>query len=243
MPFFLDQFPTEIFLIIFEYLWAHEILSSFHNMSVYLNNVLSSYNHYLVNLESIRKSHFDLICRYIRPEQVISLILSDKKETPNQSQLFQSFFSIEQFIHLRALKFIELDDDGESFFSDLSKVKHLVSFEIDVKIDLPLIEIPPSVERLVINIPSGVYFDIDPSISMIQFERLRHLSLSNCSCEQLQRIFCQGVRLTSLKVSLAFLNAEEIDTFTNFHQKQTRIPSLVSLSLSINGAGEYSIII
>ncbi len=92
MLFFLDQFPTEIFLIIFEYLWAHEILSSFHNMSVHLNKILSSYNNYLVNLESIRKSYFDLICRYIRPEQVLSLILSDKKETPNQSQLFQSFF-------------------------------------------------------------------------------------------------------------------------------------------------------
>jgi hypothetical protein len=146
MVFSLDQFPTEIFLIIFEYLWTHEILSSFHNMNVHLNNILSNYNHYLVNLESIRKSHFDLIGRSIRPKQVISLILSDKRDTPNQSELFQSFVSIEQFINLRALKFIEINDDGESFFSDLSKVKHLVSFEIDVKIDLPLIEILRSIE-------------------------------------------------------------------------------------------------
>jgi hypothetical protein len=208
-------------------------------MSVYLNNVLSSYNHYLVNLESIRKSHFDLICRNIRPEQVILLILSDKKDTPNESQLFRSFFSIEQFIHLRALKFIKLDDDGESFFSDLYKIEHLVSFEIDVKINLPLIRISPILERLTINIPSGIYFDLDPSIAMIQLEQLRHLSLSNCSCKQLQKIFYRAIRLTSLKVCLTFLNAEEIDTFTNFHQEQTTKFSLVSLSLSINAAGEY----
>jgi hypothetical protein len=124
----------------------------------------------LINFESIRKCHFDLICRYIRPEQVISLILSDKNDTPNQSQLFRSFFSIEQFINLRALKLIELDDDGESFFSDLYKVEHLVSLEIDVKIDLPLIKSSPSsLERLVINIPSAVYFDLDTSIITIQF--------------------------------------------------------------------------
>jgi hypothetical protein len=71
MPFSLDQFPTEIFYIIFEYLWAHEILFSFHNISVHLNNILSNYNGYLINFESIRKSHFDLIGRCIRPEQVI----------------------------------------------------------------------------------------------------------------------------------------------------------------------------
>jgi hypothetical protein len=73
------------------------------------------------------------------------------------------------------LKFIEVDDDGESFFSDLSKVKHFVSFEIDVKIDLPLIEILRSVEWFVINIPSNVHFNIDRSISMIQYERLRRI--------------------------------------------------------------------
>jgi hypothetical protein len=230
----------EIFLIIFEYLWAHEILSSFHNMSVYLDNILSSYNHYLINLESIRKSHFDLICRSIRPEQVISLILSDKMDTPNQSQLFRSSFPIKQFIHLRALKFIRLDNNGESFFSDLCKIEHLVSFEIDANTNLTLIRFSPTLERLIINIiPSGAYWDLDASIAMIQFERLRYLSLSDCSCKQLQQIFYRAVRLTSLKVSLTFLNPEEIDTFANFHQEQTTKFSLVSLSLSINRAGEY----
>jgi len=160
-------------------------------------------------------------------------------ETPNQSQLFQSFFSIEQFIHLRSLKFIELDDDGESFFSDLYKLQYLVSLEIDVKIKLSLIKISPSLERLIINIPSGVHFDLDPSIATIQFEQLRQLSMSNCSCTQLQQIFRRAVRLTSLKISFTFLNPREIHIFANFHQEQTTISSLISLSMSIDGAREY----
>jgi hypothetical protein len=64
------------------------------------------------------------------------------------------------------------------------------------------------------------------------------LSLSNCSCAQLQQIFRQAVRLTSLKISFTFYNPTEFHAFVNFHQEQTGTSSLVSLSLSIDGAGE-----
>ncbi|CAF1503212.1 unnamed protein product [Adineta steineri] len=233
----LDRIPIEIFYIIFDYFWAHEILHSFNNISNYLDSILSNYNHYLINFESIRKSHFDLVCRSIRPEQVITLILSDKIETVNQSQLFQSLFSIEQFTHLRALKLIELDDDGESFFSSLYKIPRLLSLEINTKINVPLIERLPSLETFIINIPSGIHFNLDPSISIIQFKQLRHLTLSNCSCRQLQKIFDQAIQLTSLKISITFFDSDELHAFINFHQEKTRLSSLVSLKLFINGGG------
>jgi hypothetical protein len=180
-----------------------------------------------------------VIIRYIRPEQVIVLILSDENDTPYQSQLFRSMVSMKRFINLRALKFIELDDDGKFFFSDLFKMKELVSFEIDVKLILPLIMIPSSIERLVINICPEVHYYIDESISMIQYERLRYLSLRNCSCKQLQKIFSEAIRLTSLKISLQFVVEEELVTFINIHSQEMRIPPLVSLSLDINATGEY----
>jgi hypothetical protein len=131
---------------------------------------------------------------------------------------------------------IELDDDDESFFSDLYKFQHLVSLEIDVKIDLPWIKSSPTLKRLIINLPSGVHFNIDPSIATIQFEQLSQLSLSDCSCAQLQQIFRRAVRLITLKISFTFFDPIEIYAFANFHQKQTTIPSLVSLSLFIDGA-------
>ena len=233
----LDRFPPEIFCIIFEHLWAHEIVSAFHNINVHLNRILASYNGYLVNLKSIRKSYFDLITRCIRPEQIIGLILSDERDTPYQSQLFQSYFSIEECVHLRTLKFLHLDDDGQSFFTDLPELEHLKSFQIDVKIMLPLVTIPLSVERLVINIRPNFIFDVDPSISMIAYERLRYLSVCHCSCEQLKKILAQAVQLTSLKVVLPLLTDEEFDTFINFHRKQIRVSPLISLSLSVSGAG------
>ncbi|CAF0831773.1 unnamed protein product [Adineta steineri] len=239
MSLLLDRIPIEIFHIIFDYFWAHEILHSFNNISNYLDSILSNYNRYLINFESIRKSHFDLLCRSIRPEQVITLILSDKIETINQSQLFQSLFSIEQFTHLRALKLIELDDDGESFFSSLYKMPKLLSLEINTKINVPLIKRLPSLETFIINIPSGIHFNLDPSISMIQFKQLRHLTLSNCSCRQLQKIFDQAVQLTSVNISFTFLISDELHAFVNFHQEKTRLSSLISLNLFVNGGGKY----
>ena len=122
MPRSLTQLPVEVIQLIFGYLWAHEILFAFHDLNGYLDRILSNYPSYLVNFESIRKSHFDRICRSVRPEQVLSLVLADKNDTPNQSRLFGSLFSIGQFTRLRALKCIELDDDTQVFFSYLHKL-------------------------------------------------------------------------------------------------------------------------
>ncbi|CAF5133175.1 unnamed protein product, partial [Rotaria magnacalcarata] len=148
----LDQLPIEIFHQIFYHLWAHEILYSFHTINDYLNNIITHYDNYLINFESIRKSDFDHVCRHIRPNQVISLVLSDATETPNQFELFQSFFSIEQFTRLRALKLIDLNDNGSRFFFQLYQAQYLVSLEINVSIEFPLIGCSPSLRRLIINI-------------------------------------------------------------------------------------------
>ncbi|CAF4255971.1 unnamed protein product, partial [Rotaria sordida] len=94
MSFLLDRFPIEILHIIFDYFWAHEILHLFFDTSDYFNDILSNYDRYRINSQSITKSDFDFICHFILPNQVISLILSDEKETPYQSELFFSDFQI-----------------------------------------------------------------------------------------------------------------------------------------------------
>ena len=241
MSCYLNKFPSEIFHLIFQYLWAHEILYSFGNISSYIDNILSNYQNYRINFESIRKSHFDLVCRQMRPEQVVSLILSDKSETPNLSELFWSLFSIKQFRRLRSLKLIEIEDDVESYVLDLSELPHLMSLEIDVKIDMPFIISSPLLERIIINTPENMHFSIDPFIAAIRYEQVRHLSLCNSSCAQLQKIFQRAVRLTSLKMSLAFLTTNEFETFNHFHDKLAKLSPLTELSLSLNGAGECHI--
>ncbi|CAF2948899.1 unnamed protein product [Rotaria sp. Silwood2] len=174
---------------------------------------------------STRTNYFINSLRYARNTVSISIVLSN--------------FSIEQFTRLRALKLIELKDDGQSLFSNLYKIQSLVSLEINVRIDLPLITTVSSLKKFIINIPSNVHFDILSSISRISLEHLRHLSLSNCCLTALQHFFRQIPRLSSLKTSLLFLNPEEINILANIHEMQPTPLGLISLSLSINAPGEY----
>jgi len=173
----------------------------------------------------------------MKPEQVISLILSDKIDTPNQTELFRSRFSMKQFTRLRSLKLIEIDDPEDSLIFDLYQHQHLVSLEIDVKIRAPFMVPIPSLKRLIINIPLDIHSNFDPAFTYVGYEQLRQLTLSNCSCEQLQKIFCRAIQLQSLKISLRFLDPNEIMIPPNFHQEQSLPSSLISLSLSIESYG------
>jgi hypothetical protein len=132
---FFNQLPAELFYILFEYFWAHEILFTFSDINDHVSTTLASYSAYRLNLKSIRKSSFDLICHRIRPEQVILLILSDLNDTPGQSELFLSYVQIEQFIRLRSLTLIEVEYDTlRSILPNLCKLNQLRSVTFDPSI-------------------------------------------------------------------------------------------------------------
>ncbi|CAF4212490.1 unnamed protein product [Rotaria sp. Silwood2] len=192
----------------------------------------------MINFQSIRKTHFDLVCRLIRPEQVISLILADEKETPCQSQLFQARFRIETFTHLRSLQLIELTDDGQSLLSKLHKVQSLVSLEINIRFDLPLIKTLPSIKTLIINFPSGVQFDIRRFVGSLALEYVRHLSISYCSLGAFLHFFNEMPQLKSFKTSLLLFKPIEVNIFAYIHQIQITPVDLVSLSLTINAPAQ-----
>ncbi|CAF4030716.1 unnamed protein product [Rotaria sordida] len=242
MSFLLDRFPIEILHIIFDYFWAHEILHSFFDTSDYFNDILSNYDRYRINGQSITKSDFDFICLFILPNQVISLILSDEKETPYQSELFFSDFQIDYYTRIRALKLIDLNNDGEEIFMNLHHVQSLVSLEINIQIDLPFIKQLPPLKKLTINIPSNVQFDILPSISTVSFKYLQHFSLSYCTLTALQYFFRQMPQLKSFKTSLLFFNPEELNVLSHIHQIQPTPVNLISFSLSINAPFEYRLL-
>ena len=106
----------------------------------------------------------------MRPEQVLSLTLSDESdETPNQSEFFCSLFSIQQFRRLRSLKLIKLDDNGESLVCDLCRLPHFKSLEIDMKYGVPIIQSPPLLERVIIHIPENIIFSSNHRL--LQFDR------------------------------------------------------------------------
>jgi hypothetical protein len=130
----LDRFPVELLHHLFNYFFTTEILYTFSDVSDYVKSVSLSYFQYKVNFRSIRRSDFDLVCYRLRPDEVVSLALSDDIDTPNQSQLFFSRFRIEQFKQLKSLTLIQIEIDSlKLIFTDLYQLHQLRSLSINIE--------------------------------------------------------------------------------------------------------------
>jgi len=215
---FFDLLPLELLHNIFTYFFTHEILYSFSNVSDHVDIVLLTYPSYRLNFKSILKSNFDLICRQIKPDQVLSLTLSDDDDTPGQSELFLSYFRIEQFIRLQSLTLFNIELDAlESIFSDLNKLKQLRSFSFHIKnitskypnwihdyssmkarldhlVPEVYIQVLPQLNRL--SCTNGV------TLKTIPLPHLHCLILAKSTVDELQTIFTQTPELRSLNVCL-----------------------------------------
>jgi hypothetical protein len=195
----IDFLPVELFHNIFIYLSAHEIFYAFSNITDYIDDILIGYNRYLLNFRSVLKSHFDVTCHYIRPPKVISLILSDDDDTPNQSELFFSIFDIEQFINLRSLDISLINNDTCKKLSHLHKLKYLSSLELprlfepyNMNFDHTIRKMLPQLNRLMVY---NTYYLLDNSLP-----NLHHLILKHCNCSQLSILFKLIANLHSLDI-------------------------------------------
>jgi hypothetical protein len=79
----------------------------------------------------ISKPDFHQVCRIICPENVISIILSDKTETPGQIGLFLSFVDVRQFTSLQSLTLIQVDNTNLNAVLTNVPTSSLVSLSID----------------------------------------------------------------------------------------------------------------
>jgi len=243
---FFDLLPVELLHILFTYFSAHEILLTFSGVSDYINSIVRSYSAYRWNLKSIKRSDFDLICRHIQPEQVISLTLSDADNTPGQSELFFSCVQLESFTQLQSLRLLEIEFESlEAIFTNLYKLVHLraLSFDIGtIKYKYPQWTYNYSNKLSQLNsILSDVYSQIIPDLNHLSLNsgtvlksillpNLRHLKLTNCSLDELETIFQNAPQLKSLHICLKL----------NGLQFQPIFPSVKLTQLILIIEGEYS---
>ena len=112
--------PVEIIHRIFDHFDGQTILLSVRYVCKRLYTITDSYNRYELDFSYISKSDFHLIHRIIDPKNVISLTLSDGNKTPDQIGLFLLHFCIDQFIQLRSLTLIDVQDSVLSKFQKYS---------------------------------------------------------------------------------------------------------------------------
>jgi hypothetical protein len=208
-----DQLPVELLHAIFHYFSASELLFTFHNVNDYINATLESYTNYQLNFKSISMFHFRRICRHVRPEQVVSLTLSDANDTSGQSELFFSYFQIEQFIRLQSLTLVEIEFNSlKCIFTNLHKLRQLRAFSFDDQSiryqyspqDKPVPSYPIDVNKSVLSQLNCLHLNNDAMLRFIPFPHLRNLNLRQCRIDELNTIFQHTPQLKSLSVSLNF---------------------------------------
>ncbi|CAF3674161.1 unnamed protein product [Rotaria sordida] len=165
----------------------------------------------------LESSDFNRVRHCILPEQVISLRLSDDNNTLVQSDIFLSYFRIEQFTQLRSLTLVQIEFESlKSIFSNLNKLGQLrsLSFNMEsVRYKFPARnddyskkfnqlkyflsnsyeQILPQLNRLSLNSSTEL---ISKSLP-----HLRQLKLGKCFVNELETIFQNSPQLQSLDIS------------------------------------------
>ena len=237
----LDHLPVELAHHLLGYFSAHEIFYSFANVTSYIDAVLATYTNYRVNFKAISRNNFDLVCRYIIPDQVIALTLSDDEDTPGLIGLFLSQFQIHQFTRLQALTLFEIGPDfWTNIIAQIVSLKYLRSFLYypSNRSEPWICNLSPNEVTQLDKSLFSVYAPILPQLSRLRlchgdylgstlFPCLRHLVLERSTINLINHISSVAPHLKSL------------DTSFTFHSFQTEsihpLPQLNHLVLRVEG--------
>ena len=107
----LDSLPTEILHRILDHVDGQTIFFSCRYVSKQFEAITNTYNRYKLDFSVISKTNFRLACRAIRPENVISLILSDDDKTTGQISLFFSLVNINRWTRLLSVTLRGINDN------------------------------------------------------------------------------------------------------------------------------------
>jgi len=129
----IETLPVELLHRIFDNLDTETILLSVRPVSRLFQSVINTYNRYILDLKLISKSNFYLLCRLINPQNVISLILSNHEQRLNQIDLFMLLVPLRQFIRLRSVTLLDINESQLNFILERININSLTSFSFNIK--------------------------------------------------------------------------------------------------------------
>ncbi|UJR19674.1 hypothetical protein I4U23_022809 [Adineta vaga] len=127
-----ERLPTELLYQIFDNLDVETIVVSLRQVCRLFRSVIQTYNRYIFDFQWVSKSNLNLICRIIRPKNVISLILTNDK-TPGLVDFFLSLVRISRFTRLQSLILRDIDEPHVVSILTRIKVDRLNSFVIKIE--------------------------------------------------------------------------------------------------------------
>jgi hypothetical protein len=176
-----------------------------------MNKIVLNYKFSQINLKSISKNEFDLICNNLKGKEIKSLILSDDIDTPNQSNLFLKLFSIEE-LNLYSLTLININNQSIDIIG-----KNLFSLKL---INTHLIK-SSKTENLFRQLKYLIISSEDLFENLILMNKLEYLIITNkCSFNQFEFLLNNCPNLISLNLNLQRENGEHISIMNS---KLTRL--------------------
>ncbi|CAF1205007.1 unnamed protein product [Adineta steineri] len=127
----LDNLPVELIYYIFDQLDTYTILTSIYNVCTRLNSIIYTYDRFNLNLKTISMNYFHRICSIIRPEQIISLTLSDRNDNIGLVEIFLKKFHLESLKRLQSLTLVNIDDNEQMIKILLSITNQLQILSIE----------------------------------------------------------------------------------------------------------------
>lgn len=127
-----QSLPVELLHYVFDHLDIETILLSLRQVCRFFRSVVQTYDRYVLDLRSISKANFRLICRIVSCQNVVSVAITEER-TPGQVDLFLSLVQIRQLARLRSLVLIDIDESHVNFILKHVSVNRLQSLTIGIQ--------------------------------------------------------------------------------------------------------------
>ena len=183
-----EDFPNEIFIDCFEYFHPADLFYSFARLNHRFNRLLRTLPLHL-NFQDVEKASYDVLCEQMLAnpdiqERVYSVRLSNEN-TPGQIEDFLSKFSLDQFVHLRSLTFIDLHENNiqslKVILGKLSQITTLHLSDSEMKLD--------ELEPFLVSIDQLQTLSVNSNMAFVQqIIPIRHLTLSTLSLNEICRL-------------------------------------------------------
>ncbi|CAF0981599.1 unnamed protein product [Adineta ricciae] len=227
----IERLPTETLHQILDNLDVETIVISLRQVCRRFRSVMQSYNRYVFEFRQTSKSNLSLIYRLVRPESVISLVLSDDR-TPGQVSFFFSLPQIHKFSRLQSLVLRDIHEPQVVRILRRIKLDQLKSVVIKIdKYDGRRRMTTVNFLRSVVSQPNLRKLDLQINsrrFHLIQWSRpntLRDLSIDgNMDGDHLYKILQCSPLLQTLKLRQGL-------PLTNNWNKSICFPTLTSLTL------------
>ena len=176
----MENLPVEIFYQIFDYLQIETIFFTIRPVSRSFQSIVLNYDRWNFHLKIASKAQFDVLCRFIPPQNIRSLTLYNNEQTPDQISTFLQQVRLRQLTQLHSIDLDGIDEFQLNYLCKRINLNLLRSFSIRIS------EYDDRRRKTTVNYLSTIVKQINLRRLYLDVENSRISDLSwpiNCSIE------------------------------------------------------------